>query len=107
MEEFTERVVAIIRQIPRGKVLTYGLIAEMAGSRRSARQVARILHSLSGKEKLPWHRVLNAQGAISLSGPGHDLQESLLQSEGIRFRDGKVDLDKCLFTGPKAPRKRP
>jgi methylated-DNA-protein-cysteine methyltransferase related protein len=107
MEEFTERVVAIIAQIPRGKVLTYGIIAEMAGNRRAARQVTRILHSLSGKQKLPWHRVLNARGAISLAGTGYDLQKNLLESEGVSFKDGKIDLSVHLFRAGRTPHKRP
>jgi methylated-DNA-protein-cysteine methyltransferase related protein len=97
MEEFTARVVAVIRLIPKGKVLTYGMIAAMAGNRRAARQVARILHSLSGTQKLPWHRVVNARGEISLDGPGYDLQRSLLEAEGIRFKDGAMDLGKYLY----------
>ncbi|MDP4172315.1 MAG: MGMT family protein, partial [Bacillota bacterium] len=59
MERFTERAMEIIKQIPAGKVMTYGQVARVAGSPRAARQVVRILHSMSEKYSLPWHRVLN------------------------------------------------
>jgi methylated-DNA-protein-cysteine methyltransferase-like protein len=83
---FTQKVIQAIRSIPRGKVTTYGAIATMAGNRRAARQVARILHSCSRKEELPWHRVVNREGKISLGQlQGYDLQKSLLLAEGIEF----------------------
>jgi len=63
---FTEKVIAIIAAIPEGKVMTYGQIAAAAGSPRAARQVVRILHSMSDKYHLPWHRVVNAQGMIGI-----------------------------------------
>lgn len=64
MNAFTERVITIIRNIPEGRIMTYGQIARIAGSARGARQVARILHAMSDKYQLPWHRVVNAQGRI-------------------------------------------
>ncbi len=83
-EPFTTRVVAIIKQIPSGKVLTYGLIAKLAGNPRGARQVSRVLHSLSRKEHLPWHRVVNAAGNIVLASEhAKNEQETLLTAEGI------------------------
>lgn len=96
---FHKKVVAIIKRIPRGKVATYGKIAAYAGNTRAARQVVRTLHSSSEKEKLPWHRVINGQGKISL-GPGHgyELQKALLESEGIVFGLGeRIDLKKYLW----------
>lgn len=64
MTPFTEEVIRIIKHIPRGKVMTYGQIAGEAGSPRGARQVVRILHSMSEKYELPWHRVMNAKGEL-------------------------------------------
>jgi methylated-DNA-protein-cysteine methyltransferase related protein len=64
MGTFTERAVEIIKNIPEGKVMTYGQIAKLAGSSRGARQVVRILHSMSRKFNLPWHRVINSKGEI-------------------------------------------
>ncbi len=65
MTPFTQDVVALIRAIPAGRVATYGQIARLAGNPRAARQVVRILHSMSQAERLPWHRVVNAKGEIS------------------------------------------
>jgi len=90
MNLFTERAVRIIQGIPAGHVMTYGQVAAAAGSPRGARQVVRVLHSMSKKYELPWHRIINAQGEISL--PTDD-QRKLLEMEGIVFKEnGKVDL---------------
>ena len=80
----TERIVAVLRRIPKGKVASYGQIAALAGSPRGARQVVRILHTLSDREKLPWHRVVDRNGRISLpmEGPGSQ-QAALLRKEKV------------------------
>lgn len=92
MQPFTARVIEIIQSIPEGKVMTYGQVASLAGSPRAARQVVRILHSMSEKYNLPWHRVVNKQGEISMSDEWHrSLQQSLLESEGI-----ELDLSKRI-----------
>jgi methylated-DNA-protein-cysteine methyltransferase-like protein len=98
-DEFVTCVIAVMRRIPRGKVATYGLIAAMAGNPRGARQVVRVLHSSAEKLKLPWFRVINAGGRISLpSGAGYELQKALLEREGVVFgRDGRVNFDKYLW----------
>lgn len=88
MKPYTERVITIIKQIPEGKVMTYGQIASMAGSPRGARQVVRILHSMSSKYHLPWHRVINSKGEIGIkNGELHTRQKLLLQDEGVVFLD--------------------
>ena len=99
-EPFTETVKRIIKKIPRGKVATYGQIAALAGNPRAARQVVRILHSSSRKDKLPWHRVINSKGTISLPpNEGYELQKSLLEKEGVEFGIGdKVDFDRFLWS---------
>ena len=85
MEPFTERVVEIIKCIPEGKVMTYGQIAALAGSPRGARQVVRVLHTLSEKYKLPWHRVINSKGEISIVDyESRNLQKLFLESEGVK-----------------------
>lgn len=94
MQPFTLKVIEIIQAIPSGKVMTYGQIAQEAGSPRGARQVVRILHSMSRKYNLPWHRVINAKGEISLidAEGGHE-QRVLLESEGIEVSpEHRVDL---------------
>ncbi|AGX04315.1 hypothetical protein B14911_28300 [Bacillus sp. NRRL B-14911] len=84
MQPFTQRTIKIIKEIPAGKVMTYGQIAALAGSPREARQVVRILHSLSRQEKLPWHRVISKMGEISMKDPMlREEQRFLLEAEGI------------------------
>jgi len=97
---FQERVIDIIKNIPRGKVVTYGRIAAAAGNPRGARQVAYILHSCSRKENLPWHRVINSKGAISLKpGNGYELQRKMLEEEGIKLsEEGLINFSKFLWT---------
>jgi methylated-DNA-protein-cysteine methyltransferase-like protein len=90
----TDRILAVIKAIPKGKVAAYGQVAALAGVPRGARQVARVLHSLSGREKLPWHRVLGASGRISLpAAAGGAEQARRLQREGVGVdARGRVDL---------------
>ena len=91
MEPFTIIVKKIIGQIPRGKVATYGQIAALAGNPRAARQVVRILHSSTEKDKLAWHRVVNSHRRIALPpGSGYELQQALLVREGVRFGIGDL-----------------
>ena len=96
---FTARVVRVIRAIPRGKVATYGQVAALAGSPLGARQVVRVLHSLSRKERLPWQRVINSRGWISLPrGAGFERQRALLRAEGVKVTtDGAVDFKRFLW----------
>jgi len=96
---FTSRVKEIIQEIPEGKVLTYGRIAACAGNARGARQVARILHTSSRKNNLPWHRVVNRHGQISLKpSQGYEIQKQLLEEEGIAFGgDDTIDFDLFLW----------
>ncbi|MEN1968120.1 MGMT family protein [Lentibacillus sp. N15] len=94
MQQFTINVIEIIQTIPEGRVMTYGQIATSAGSPRGARQVARILHSMSKKYHLPWHRVVNAQGMISIKDEElHQVQKLSLESEGVVVnKHGKINL---------------
>ncbi len=94
MDFFSSRVKSVIASIPAGRVATYGQIAMLSGNRRAARQVAWILHSSSSKHGLPWHRVINRLGKISLPrGGGYEEQMALLMREGIQFdREEYVDL---------------
>ena len=96
MQPFTQTVIAIIRSIPPGRVMTYGRIAALAGNPRAARQVARILHAMSAKYGLPWHRVVNGRGEIAIADEeGRFLQRRYLQEEGVAFGpDGRIDLGK-------------
>lgn len=96
---FTSAVKDLIKKIPHGKVCTYGMLATCAGNPRAARQVARILHSSSRKEGLPWHRVVNRFGKISLKPDhGYEIQKQLLKAEGVPFdRDDAICFDSVLW----------
>jgi len=98
-KNFSQRVVDIIKSIPAGKVCTYGRIAAYAGNRRAARQVAYVLHSSSEKKHLPWYRVVNSKGGISLKPKhGYELQKKLLKKEGVEFKkDDSIDLKHFLW----------
>ena len=99
-----QRIKEIIKSIPKGRVATYGQIAAFAGNPRAARQVVRVLHACSDKDKLPWQRVINSKGTISLrQGEGYEIQKALLKREGICFGEsGRIDLEKFLWK----PRRR-
>ena len=100
-DEAVEAICAVIRRIPLGWVATYGQVATMAGLPRRARLVGRILQRLDPVSKIPWHRVVNAQGEISFSlsrNGGDILQRRLLEKEGITFDDkNRLDLERCRW----------
>ena len=105
ISSFHNHIVQVIRKIPRGKVATYGQIAAMAGNPLGAREVVRVLHSSSDKHRLPWHRVINRLGRISLGrNQGYEKQKALLEREGVVFglRD-VIDLDRFRW---KSKRRR-
>ncbi|MHA1241801.1 MAG: MGMT family protein [Promethearchaeota archaeon] len=97
--DFTQDVINIIKNIPVGKVLTYGRIAKLAGNPNGARQVSWLLHSSSKKYNLPWHRVINSQGGIALKAQdGQDYQKILLEKEGVEIGStNKIDLKKYIW----------
>lgn len=92
-----ERIYAVVRRIPRGRVATYGQVAALAGLPGRARQVGYALHALPEGSRVPWHRVINAQGRASpRAAPGwDDVQRQLLRREGVRFdHAGSTSLDR-------------
>jgi len=99
MTECTRRIIEEINSIPKGKVSCYRDIALRAGLPNGARQVVRVLHSLSEKHKLPWYRILRADGFIALeNGAGRELQVALLRDEGVEVSDqGRVNLEKYKY----------
>jgi methylated-DNA-protein-cysteine methyltransferase related protein len=93
--ETYERIYRAVRRIPRGRVATYGQIAELAGLEGHARQVGYALNVLPARSKVPWHRVINARGEISprRGSDAHELQRHMLEHEGVKFdADGRVSL---------------
>jgi methylated-DNA-protein-cysteine methyltransferase-like protein len=98
-------ILRVIRQVPPGKVVTYGQVAELAGVPTRARQVGYALAALPVGTAVPWHRVVNAKGRISTRRrPGPELtQRMLLQSEGVRFdAGGRISLPRYQWQ----PRRR-
>ena len=82
-----DRIYAVVRRIPRGRVATYGQVAALAGFGGHARQVGYALHALATERAVPWHRVVNAHGQVSpRAEPGGDrIQRQLLEREGVNF----------------------
>lgn len=98
---FFARCYEIVRQIPAGRVATYGQIAALIGEPRKARFVGFAMHASPGMERgVPCHRVVFADGqlASSFAFGGSEAQRSMLQKEGVTFlQDGRVDLDLCQW----------
>jgi methylated-DNA-protein-cysteine methyltransferase-like protein len=95
-DPFFQDILSLIRAIPAGKVATYGQISCLAGDPWGTRQVVRALHACSDKGNLPWQRVINSRGGISLRpGRGAEEQRRRLRAEGVKFdRRGRLNLDK-------------
>ena len=86
-----ERIYSQVRKVPRGKVATYGQIASLAGLDGQARQVGYAMAALPSHSAVPWHRVINAQGRVSMrrEGPGGSIiQRQMLEREGVMFDGG-------------------
>ncbi len=91
-----QRIYAVLAAIPSGAVVTYGQVAELAGLPRAARLVGRTLSKLPGDSTLPWHRVINASGGISLpqDSPGFERQKKRLQEEDVVVTGSRINLKK-------------
>ena len=95
--DINHRIWQVVAAIPRGNVSTYGGVAQKAGIHRAARRVGYALRDLNANTRIPWHRVVNAQGRISLpeGSVALGIQKGRLQNEGIRFKtNGTIDLRK-------------
>jgi len=99
-----QRIYAVVRRVPAGSVTTYGDVAVLAGFPGQARLVGYALHALPPHSSVPWHRVVNAGGGISVgrAHPGGELvQRQLLEAEGVEFRPGgKLDLGRYRWSPP-------
>ncbi|MFL5306128.1 MAG: DUF488 family protein [Polyangia bacterium] len=96
MSPAQRRIYAVVARIPKGRVATYGQVASLAGLPRRARLVGRALRVVPDGIDIPWHRVVNAQGKISVRGDAldhEDLQAALLHREGVRFTGATIPLD--------------
>lgn len=100
----SKRIYEAVKKIPRGRVATYGQIAEMAGDKKMARAVGNALHKNPDPEHIPCFRVVNAKGELAgeFAFGGAGAQARLLEAEGIEVTDGKVDLEKyAMYAGGK------
>ena len=91
------KIYEVVKLIPYGKVATYGQVADLAGLIGKPRVVGYALFRVTANTDIPWHRVVNAKGEISRSSlrdGNDDLQQHLLQEEGIVFKERKLDLKK-------------
>jgi methylated-DNA-protein-cysteine methyltransferase-like protein len=87
-------ILETIRRIPRGRVATYGQVAAIAGYARGARLVGMVLQRTPAGTRIPWHRVINAQGKLSFPrrSEAYRLQRSKLERDGVRFRGERIEL---------------
>lgn len=98
---FREAVLTFVQSIPKGKVVSYGQVAAACGHPRAARQVGGVLRALPHDTKVPWWRVVNSQGYLSIRGnwtATKDLQKQLLEKEGVVLSEGyNLDMTKYRF----------
>ena len=98
--ELHRQILEVIALIPYGKVATYGQIAKLAGLPKHARLVGYVLKHLDKSSEIPWYRVINSQGKISvtrINQQGENVQQSLLEQEGIYLLNSKVSLKKFVW----------
>jgi len=93
METASDRIKAVLLRVPEGRVASYGGVAALAGLPNGARMVARLLHSCSAADGLPWWRIVRADGSIALErGGGYEEQCARLSDEGVVTSGGHVDM---------------
>lgn len=102
-------VYKLVKQIPRGRVLTYGAIARVLHLAGGARTAGRAMGATPRGKGIPWHRVLGANGKILIREPYASLQKKLLESEGVQLIESRINLKKHLWAPPRknlsAPKK--
>lgn len=103
MRRFDRAVYRLVRMIPRGQVASYGQIAALLGTPRAARAVGQAMKRCPAGNGVPWHRVINGRGGISLRANvgGMLTQRILLEQDGIRLVRQRVDLRRYRWRGPK------
>jgi methylated-DNA-protein-cysteine methyltransferase related protein len=94
-------VYKLVKQIPRGRVLSYGAVAKILRLKGGARSAGRAMSATPQGKGIPWHRVLNAAGKIVIREPYSSLQRRLLESEGVEVIENRVKMKNCLWTPPR------
>ena len=100
------RIWHTVLRIPRGNVASYGTIAALSGFPRQGRLAGYALHNLPGGSGIPWHRVINARGKISLPGKRGEEQGRLLREEGIVFTRGRIDMEEFEWRFGREPHRK-
>ena len=98
------RIYSVVRRIPKGRIATYGQVAALAGLPGHARQVGYALHALGESTRVPWHRVINAKGEVSLRSVvgGHHEQRMRLERENVEFdQRNRVKLNRYRWLGSR------
>jgi methylated-DNA-protein-cysteine methyltransferase-like protein len=102
---FRERVYQLVLRIPAGRVMSYGQVARVLGAGYDARAIGNVMHATPNDGRnIPWHRVISSQGGCSTAGmtTPPDLQQRLLEAEGIVFNDkGRCEIEKYLWYPPE------
>ncbi len=94
-------VYSVVKQIPRGRVTTYGALAKALKLRGGARTAGRAMAATPSGKGIPWHRVVGDRGRLLIPEPYGSLQRKLLESEGVQLLEFRVDLKKYLWTPSK------
>ena len=94
-------VYRLVKQIPRGRVLSYGALAAALRLRGGARSAGRAMAATPSGKGIPWHRVVGERGKILIREPYASLQKKLLESEGIEIIESRLNLKKHLWTPPR------
>jgi methylated-DNA-protein-cysteine methyltransferase-like protein len=101
---FREKVIAAVGKVPHGKVVSYGQVAAYCGSPRASRQVGWMLHTLDGNNQVPWWRVINTKGVISIKGNLMSTplaQKNFLESEGVEVDENfSIDIERYRYYFP-------
>jgi len=98
-------VFKLVKQIPRGRVLTYGAVARILRLRGGARSAGRAMAATPSGKGIPWHRVVGDRGKLLIREPYASLQRKLLESEGVKLLESRVNLKRHLWTPTARARK--
>jgi len=98
-------VYRLVKQIPRGRVLSYGALAKILRLRGGARSAGRAMAATPSGKGIPWHRVLGEGGKILVREPYGSLQKKLLETEGVEVIESRVNLKRHLWTPPRKTKK--
>lgn len=100
------RIYKVVHQVPRGRVASYGQIAEIVGAGCDARMVGYAMAATPDGSDVPWQRIVNREGKISLPGQGGEIQRMRLEAEGVTFdARNRIDMQRFGWAGPDSPEK--